>query len=344
MILARLPIRVLGKMRSVCKHWNSLLSSRDALPVSVPNWSLHSTPGFLIQIDWDWKDDVEYWVTEGPACSNIYKLPLLNRIVLDSCKGIFCCHRKGDRLDLSLGIPGAGSWRRLPRPAISPGFIFSGMAFDSSTRRCTLLLGFYYIDRRIQQGQGQNRRIMMCIYDSDSNAWNTVSMMVPDHIQPSGNAIFSKGKFYWATFIPNTCNIIVAFNIADGQWSEIPMPEGRRSIYPENLVGCDGKVGLVDHKEVDCLRIWKLNETENFEIWCELRESRLTKGLFPLLPFVALNSSGLIMVIDWKMEMSIFNSNGKLVVGQMRLPGLRMSQRPLRGSGSAFESNNLWWP
>jgi hypothetical protein len=65
MILARLPMRVLGKMRTVCKQWNYLLSSRDALQGIVPIWSLHSTPGFLIQIHWDWKDDVESWAIEG---------------------------------------------------------------------------------------------------------------------------------------------------------------------------------------------------------------------------------------------------------------------------------------
>jgi hypothetical protein len=63
MVLARLPMRVLGKMRTVCKQWNYLLSSRDALQRIVPNWSLHSTLGFLIQFQWDFKDDVEScWV------------------------------------------------------------------------------------------------------------------------------------------------------------------------------------------------------------------------------------------------------------------------------------------
>ena len=74
MILARLPIRVLGKMSTVFKQWNDLLSSRDALQVSVPNWSLHSIPRFLSH--WDSKDDVEYWVMEGRG-SKIYTIRTL---------------------------------------------------------------------------------------------------------------------------------------------------------------------------------------------------------------------------------------------------------------------------
>jgi hypothetical protein len=106
MVLARLPMRVLGKMRTVCKQWNYLLSSRDALQRIVPNWSLHSTPGFLIQFQWDLKDDVESWVMEGCG-SDIYKVAL-NHIVADTGKSIFCCHRMGDRKDFSIG----NSWYR----------------------------------------------------------------------------------------------------------------------------------------------------------------------------------------------------------------------------------------
>jgi len=342
MVLARLPTRVLGKMRTVCKQWNYLLSSRDALQRFIPNWSLHSTPGFLIKFQWDWNDDVEYWAIEGRGRgSDIYKVPLLNQNVVDTCKGIFCCHRKGDSLDLSIGIPGTRNWRHLPLPP-APISYFSGMAFDSSTGRCTLLLGYhYYTERRGQQG----RRMEMCSYDSESNAWTGVSMMVPDHLQPWGKGIYSKGKFYCQAFSDNPCNFILAFNIADGLWTEIPLPEGlTTNNFKNNLREYDGQVVLVEQEEADCVRMWKLNEAEKFEIWCELRASRLTKGLFQSFPYVTVNSSGLIMIIDTKVNVYIFNSKGKLIVRKMRLPGLRKSQEPVRVSGLGLESNNLWWP
>jgi F-box interacting protein len=337
MVLAKLPMRVLGKMRTVCKQWNYLLSLRDALQRIVPNWSLHSTLGFLIEIHWDW-NDMEYWAIEGRG-SDVYTVPLLNYTFVDTCKGIFCCHRKGDPLDLFIGIPGTRIWRHLPRPP-TPIYFFSGMAFDSSTRRCTLLLG-YYSAWRGQQGQHDNRRIEMCIYDSESNAWNVVSMMVPHHFRPWGKGIYSKGKFYWAA---DPRNSIVAFNIADGLWTEIPPPEGRTRFFIKSLGEYYGQVVLVEQPKFDCIRIWKLNEEQKYEIWCELSSNGLTKPLFRSLPNVTVNSSGLIMIIDWKINVYIFNSKGELIVRKMRLPGLRRSQRPLRASGSAFESNNLWWP
>jgi hypothetical protein len=218
------------------------------------------------------------------------------------------------------------------------------MTFDSSTRHCTLLLGNYYIDRRGQQGPGDNIIIAMSIYDLESNAWTAVSMVVPYDIRPCGKGIYSHGKFHWVALTPNRQNLIVAFSISDGLWTAIPVPEGCRKIFPENLGQHDGQVVLVEQKEADCVRMWKLNEAEQYEIWCELRTSGLAECRFPLFPVVTVNSSGLIMVIDWKMDMSIYNSKGELIVGKMRLQGLRTSQRPVRVSVSAFESSNLWWP
>jgi len=334
MILARLPIRVLGKMRTVCKQWKYLLSSRDAFEGLVPIWSLCSTPGFLIQIHWNPKDDVDSWAIEKRG-SDMYKVPLLNHVVVNTCKGIFCCHRKGDMLDLSIGIPGTRNWLQLPRPSI-PAFVFNGLAFDCSTRHCTLLLGRYSNSRR---------RIVMCIYDSESNAWTQVSMMVPDHIRPTGKGIFCNGKFYWVSLPPNPPNpipnIMVAFHIADRLWTEIPLPQRCKRISPENLGEYNGQVVLVEHNGHDSVRIWKLNEAE---VWCDVKKNRLAKCSIPLLDSVAVNSSGLVMVIDRKMNISIYNWNGKLIVWRLRLPGPRMSQRPIRVSISAFESNNLWWP
>jgi F-box interacting protein len=336
MILGRLPMRVLGKMSIVCKQWNDLLSSRDALQVSVPNWSLHSIPGFLIQSHWDSKDDVEYWVMEGCG-SNIYKVPLHHHNVVDTCNDIFCCCRKGDLLhhSMAIDIPGTKNWRQMPTYHVI-GISFSGMTFDSSTRRFTLLVDSSYND---VWGCLDRRRIVMHIYDSETNSWTGNEKIVPDHIHPKGRGIYLKGKFHWATG-----NLIVAFNISKRRWTEIPLQEGCRGIFHHNLGEYVGKVVLVEQKEDDFFHIWKLNEEEKYEIWCELR----TSGLTEKHPVVAVDIVGFIMVIDDTINMSMFNSQGKLILkmtltlrglhtyqlmaGNMPLPGIRTSQRLVRVS------------
>lgn len=335
-ILARLPMRVLAKMRTVCKEWNYLLSSRDALQVNVPNWSLHSTGGFLFQVQWNLKDDAEYWVMEGRG-SHIYKLPLLNHTFVDTCKGIICIYRKGDSSALSLGIPGTSNWRHLPPPPTSI-YTFSGLTYDSSTRRCTLLLG--------HRRQHDNGRIVISIYDSESSTWTQVSTMVPAHIYPLGNGIYSKGKFYWVgiTTRRNFRNRLVSFNIADGVWREIPLPQGCTMITRESLGEYYGQVVVVEHNVLGSVRIWKLNELA--QVWCHLHNCRLAKRSRST-PFhsIIINSSGLIMAVDRdQMNISIYDWKGKLISSGMRLPGLRTSQRPFLVYKSSFESNNIWWP
>ena len=102
--------------------------------------------------------------------------------------------------------------------------------------------------------------------------------------------------FYWEV---STADCIIAFNNANRFWRQISLLERCRNIGSENLSGYDGKVIVVEHKEVDCGRIWKLNiEAEIFEIWCELRFAILAEGLSPLFSLVTVNNSGFIMVID----------------------------------------------
>ena len=143
-------------------------------------------------------------------------------------------------------------------------------------------------------------------------------------------------------------NLMVAFNIADGLWTEIPLPQRCKRISPENLGDYNGQVVLVEHKGHDSVRIWKLNEAEIFEIWCELSPNGLGEWFYSLFPFITVNNSGLVMVIyqktNGKLKVSIFNSKGESIVQEMKLPGLRTSQVPVRVSASTFESNNMWWP
>ena len=101
---------------------------------------------------------------------------------------------------------------------------------------------------------------------------------------------------------------------------------------------------LVEQKEDDFFHIWKLNEEEKYEIWCELRSNGLTEKH----PVVAVDIIWFIMVIDDTINMSMFNSQGKLILkmtltlrglhtyqlmaGNMPLPGIHTSQRLVRVS------------
>ena len=82
----------------------------------------------------------------------------------------------------------------------------------------------------------------------ESNAWNSFVTLATNRINPWGRVFCSKGLFYWDVSFKN---IIVALNNANIVWKKIALPEGCRNIHPENLSGYNGKVMLVEHKEVD---------------------------------------------------------------------------------------------
>ena len=126
--------------------------------------------------------------------------------------------------------------------------------------------------------------------------------------------------------------------------NQIPVPVECNLGSPQNLGEIDGQMVLVDQdqKELhsDCVRMWKLNEAvQRYEIWCELR----TTANVLIIPLV-ITSNGLIMVRDCQMNLSIFNSNGKLLVENITLQSNHMAQEPTPFISSfSFESNNLWW-
>ena len=232
-ILARLPVRDVARMRIVCKRWKCLLPPGDALRRIDPNFSVNSTPAFLIQLYWD-PQHQETWVIElahgGGSDISIYRCPFPNgRIVVDACGSICLSMRKGDRLDLSLYNPATRTSRQLPRPAHNDQFWahngqiwdFSAVTFDAKLRRCTVLLGQNNLEEVTEN------LMALQIYDSDSNAWTRVSIKVPFNIEPGSQGFYSNGKFYWI-IVEGGIYCMVAFDIAESGWTEIRLPVVRR--------------------------------------------------------------------------------------------------------------------
>lgn len=135
----------------------------------------------------------------------------------------------------------------------------------------------------------------MSIYDSESNGWT--GLPIPP--------------------IPSQPSILL---------TDFGQKSHRQRDAQEYLLKVYVKV-VVEQPKFDYVRIWKLNEAQKYGIWCELHSNGLTKCLFQSLPKVTVNNSALIMIIDWKINVYIFNSKGELIVRKMRLPGLHRSQK-----------------
>jgi F-box interacting protein len=312
-------------------------------------------PGFLVQI-WTFDHQHEAWVIEGNG-SEVYRVRLRKREVVNACNSlIFCYDVEGDEHVFSIENPATRTSTRLPRPD-EYDWLFNAMAFDASSRRATVVVG---TNNYARIGKDYMNIMEMEIYDSDSNAWSSISMTVPEIINPMDRGIYSRGKFYWLTSGSRTSHRVVAFTVADRLWEVIPLPEGvTRAIpdleYSPRLSGCDGRLVIICEKGDRDIYLWKLNENNGHE-WCEVRVD-LPKVQDPIRPvggsfdsvYVAVNSSGWTMVMDRTFQALIFNDDGKLV-RSVRLPRPQEHQAIDEiGSFSyisvfPFESNNIWWP
>jgi hypothetical protein len=236
MILGRLPVRLSVKLRTVCKRWNHLLCCRDTLQrimdanLSNPMPPMSPIPGFLVQI-WTFEHQLETWVIEGNG-SEVYRVRLRDREVVNACNSlIFCYHIEGDDHDFSIENPATRTSTRLPCPD-QYYWTFNAMAFDASSRRATVVVG---TNNYAWIGKDAMNIMEMEIYDSDSNAWSSISMTVPEFINPIDRGIYSRGKFYWLTGWSSASQRVVAFTVADRLWEEIPLPEGAHGPRPYQI-------------------------------------------------------------------------------------------------------------
>ncbi|GLJ24897.1 hypothetical protein SUGI_0476300 [Cryptomeria japonica] len=269
LIVANLSTLISGRFSAVCKHWKHLLSpGKTFISAVVP---ICSSPAFLFgcfrpscltkYLLEDW-----YLFQSEPTCP-MYKFSLefleqgsVN--VVTVCKSLLCCSKDRTSTSFCICNPVTRTWIVVPPATQLKRWDFIGLAFDTSTRMWTLVIGM---------NQGTNN-IVMEIYDSETNGWAKLEINNPSiSIFPSGEGLYSRGKFYWI----NKSSVngirwrfrfdVVAFNVAERSWDIIRQPE--RQEGPEinyfadwELSGCDGNVVLVYNKE---LSLWRLIEDED---------------------------------------------------------------------------------
>jgi hypothetical protein len=313
-ILARLPIRVLVSLKSVCKQWNSLLSSSMGNPLQImdPNLPLRSTPGFFVQLDWGLLHGLHTWVIEGHD-TQIYKvrLPI---IVKDVSKSVVCATHLPH---VYLRNPATGTWRHLTLPSREGQdplrLYFHAMAFDVSTRRCTVIVGEH------NDGPRRINKLTMEIYDSESDAWTRVSTPVHRYARPQGPGIHSQGKFYWCVPSGESTYRLVVFTVADRTWKLMLMP--RVHNYQLNLAGfhIDGRLVLFGNYfdgnyDYSMYLIWKLNEGagvgRNGYEWCQWHLDLPRDIVFCQ---IWVNNSRCILWNLMELKLHICNDDGRLM-------------------------------
>lgn len=362
MILARLPLRNIVGLKPVCKRWNYVLSSfmgnpnPNPLQVMDPNLPLRSDPGFLLHLYWHMGEAEEWeretgrgtWVIEGNG-SQIYRIPL-EAIVMEVSKSVLCSILAEDTFksnpDFYLSNPATGTWRRLTLPSREgqrPLYMFfTAMAFDVSTRRCTVIVGGHCDDQ-----SGGIHKIAMEIYDSESDVWTRVYTLVSRYIQPHGSGVHRGGKFYWRHCL-GVHDRLAVLTVADMTWKIMQMPQVRRYRW-FRFAGFDTDGRLVvagttrnaDYK----IKIWKLNEGEGVgKDGYEWHEWHLDFPPEIVKCKIWVNGSRCVVWDERKLEVHICNDEGRLM-RTISIPKPPNCKTRINCSVlQAYEFNNVWWP
>ncbi|GLJ34678.1 hypothetical protein SUGI_0697460 [Cryptomeria japonica] len=362
-VLAKLPTLVSGKFRAVCKQWNFLLSPSQCFQRIIPLVHPCSTSTFLIgrlhPSHWINSLNNNLYLIQPVRNSHVYRLSLqflgpdsIN--VVTSCKSLLCCSKDGAPTLFYICNPVIKTWKELPPPAQLRRYDFIGLAFDGSTRVCILIIGRSLI-------VGEENKMVVEIFNSQTNVWTKLQINTSRSVNPFGEGVYSRGRFYWlnSTYLGlNRCRLdVVSLDVTNKYWDVIRHPQlSDRSLsqifYHWQLTGYDGKVVLVYNKD---LRLWRLNEGDGDERWSELPElpRRLCGEVshagivndFGSLRCaqVAVNSSGWICVHLPRNKMVVFDGEGRVM---QNIEGRQMAMftqtRPT--SVRAFEINNVWWP
>eukprot|EP01018_Ginkgo_biloba_P022211 Gb_20299 [translate_table: standard] len=351
-ILARLPIRMLLRYRVVCKRWNFLVSSmkdismQGTIPIPVC-----STPAFLIELRrMSVKIGFPIYCTKLLAVvegsSDFYTLPFdflpTSCVVVASCKSLLCCCC--DAPAVYICNPFTRTWVELPAPNHMNGrdWDFIALSFDSSAKRCTLVMG-------------SNFMMLVEMYDSYTNSWTQLHIFADTAVHPRGEGIYSRGRFYWINHTDSSstrCDV-VALNIKDGLWEHIDLPPSTQGLYSCSLhiTGQDGGIVLV---YTDDFCMWNLNE-ETGE-WSALKvltrcpateqefcDTENDSSIGKYVTEAVMNESGWILVHVSEKNMVVLDAQGRLV---KRIEGreLAMLTTGCLTSVRAFEVNNIWWP
>ncbi|GLJ24898.1 hypothetical protein SUGI_0476350 [Cryptomeria japonica] len=377
LILANMPILIRGRFRAVCKQWKRLLSLGKILIQSavVPTCS---SPAFLFgrfrpsSLTKPLVDD--WYLLQSQSVCPMYKFSLdfLEQgrdNVLIVCKSLLCCSKGRRSTSFCICNPVTRTLIIIPPPTQLKRWDFIGLAFNTSTRVCTLVIGT----------NQDNTNMVMEIYDSGTNGWAKLKITNPPiSIFPIGKGVYSRGKFYWINKSSvNGMGIrfrldVAAFNVAERSWNVIRRPQRQEEpkidyFLDWELTGCDGNVVLVYNKE---LSLWKLIEGEDKgKINCRWSEFKpIPWGLceeasygwnitydfndpttsrreikWCNYPQVVVNSCGWLSVYLPGNKLVLFDAEGRMIyrIDCRLLTVFEQSNSiPLHG----YELNNIWWP
>ncbi|KAL9691462.1 hypothetical protein QQ045_011886 [Rhodiola kirilowii] len=250
-VIARLPVPTFFRFRSVCRKWNSILTSSsfsrqcDLVQPSQP-WFYtitHENDGSAM---YDPCSKKWYQVILPPTPVKSFGLPVA------SAGGLVCCldirHKKFQVLN-----PLTRSCKELPPLSAK---VWSQYAVGMTSKGNSSTMGYKILWLK---SDGEHE-----IYDSEKDSWSCPGSMMSSVRLPlclnfQSQSICVGDTLYFMRSEPDG---LVSYNMASGLWKQSIIPKPPH-IMDDTLAECEGRimlVGLLTKNAATCVCVWELQK------------------------------------------------------------------------------------
>ncbi|KAK3190325.1 hypothetical protein Dsin_029886 [Dipteronia sinensis] len=264
LILARLPVKSLFRIKTVCKHWYRLAS--DKYFVQLYNEIAVKIPMLLVEISDSIESQSSLICVDNLRGVSEFSLDFLHtRVkVRASCNGLLCCSSIADKGVYYVCNPVTRELKLLPKRSERPLTRFYpdgeatlvGLACDLSAHKFNVVLAGYH--RTF--GHRPDGTFICLIYDSDTNKWRKFVSFQDDQFSHMNinQVVFVNGALHWLT---GSSSRILALDLDCDVWRKISLPDevcygsGNR-IY---LLESDGCLSVIQISDV-WMKTWVLKD------------------------------------------------------------------------------------
>ncbi|KAJ7945563.1 F-box only-like protein [Quillaja saponaria] len=251
-VIARLPISTFFRFRSVCRRWNSLLTSQsfsqhcDQVPQASP-WFYTIT-----------HENVNSGAMYDPSSKKwhhptISTLPTEKLVLPVASAGGLVCFLSIDHSNFYVCNPLTRSFKELPAPSVKVlSRVAVGMTLNGKSTTAGYKILWVGCDGEYE------------IYDSMKNSWIRPGNMpakikLPLSLNFSSQAVSVGSTLHFMRSYPEG---IVTYNIVTGVWEQFIIPSPRH-LTDHTLAEYDGRimlVGLLTKNAATCVCIWELQK------------------------------------------------------------------------------------
>lgn len=279
-ILDRLPVKTLLRCRCVSKPCCSLIDSPHFVKAHLKRSAeCNTNTGLIIRgvhSDWLYADSLHDSTTSVEIDETLRTL-LLGTSLVGSCNGLICTYKP--KTGIFLWNLATRRFRKLPtapsdflRPFEIDPFLYDpflyGFGYDAVNDDYKVL-SIFHPDGCDLDGS----ELEVVVYSLKNNSWRRLSNISNDFL-----LTFYYGMFLGLHWITNktlgseSCQSILAFDLAAENYREVPIPKVRINnphewslcIFAESLCV------LIFHHPYICIDIWLMNDYGVGNSWCKL--------------------------------------------------------------------------